>query len=258
MKKVLLLFAALAVVGGPVHAQESDPAAAEPATGAAEPTSGEEQDAALADDSATEAEKELERDLALFWGNRREVKVVQKRLVEKDGRFELAPYGSIIPNDDFIVYFPVGLRAGYHISEAFSVELSFAYAIDSQTDLASFLENEIDLKRADLQEILKMYYNANVLWSPIYGKISLLGLKLTHFETFVGLGFGLMHKDEYEADNPEAQAVIKPAGNTVLGFRWFINDYLNIRTEYRHYFFEKAGGGVSIPVELSLGLGVMI
>ena len=51
---------------------------------------------------------------------------------------------------------------------------------------------------------------------------------------------------------------MKPAGNTVLGFRWFISDMFNIRTEYRQHFFQKFGGGVSIPVELSLGLGVTI
>ena len=40
--------------------------------------------------------------------------------------------------------------------------------------------------------------------------------------------------------------------------RWFISDMFNIRTEYRQHFFQKFGGGVSIPVELSLGLGVTI
>ena len=46
--------------------------------------------------------------------------------------------------------------------------------------------------------------------------------------------------------------------NAVLGFRWFINDHFNIRTDYRHYFFQKFGGGVSIPAEFSLGLGFLI
>ena len=40
--------------------------------------------------------------------------------------------------------------------------------------------------------------------------------------------------------------------------RWFINNSFNIRTEYRQHFFKKFQGGVSIPVELTLGVGLTI
>lgn len=258
MNKVLFLLVAVAAFWNPAFAQDAAPAEAAPGAAAAqnEPPAGDTQpDTAAEDDSATEAEKALEKDLALFWGTRRQIKVVQKRLYEKDGRFEAALFGGIIPNDDFIVYFPTGVRAGYHFSEAFSVEGSFAYAFDSDTDLSKFLVDEIGLKRADIQEVIQMYYNVDILWAPIYGKISLLGAKLAHFETFVGVGFGAFHTTEFPADNPDGNQAIKPGGNTILGFRWFINDLLNVRTEYRQYFFSKFKGGVSIPAELTLALG---
>ncbi|MCA9527206.1 MAG: outer membrane beta-barrel domain-containing protein [Myxococcales bacterium] len=255
MKKVLFVLAALAVSWTPALAQDEAPAdVAEAAQ--ADPAAGA--DVAAEDDSATEAEKVLEKDMALFWGQRRQVEVVQKRLYEKDGRFEASLYGGIIPNDDFIVYYPTGIRAGYHFSEAFQVEASFAYAIDVDSDLAKFLVDDIGLKRADIQEYMQMYYNVDILWAPIYGKISLLGAKLAHFETFIGVGFGAFHTKEFPETNPEGNDSIKPGGNTILGFRWFINENINVRTEYRHYFFEKFGGGVSSPVELTLGLGIMI
>ncbi len=256
MNKVLLLVAALAALAlsGPAFAQEAPEGAPADDEGAAAPAGD------VSDDTATEAEKALEEDLDLFWGKRREVKVVQKRLYEKDGRIELSlPTLSIVPNDDFIVYYPIGGRVGYHFSEAFMVEASFSYAIQVESDLAGFLEGEgIGLKRADIQEKINFYYNIDLLWAPIYGKISLLGLKLTHFETYVGLGFGIFHNTEFPASNPDGNEVVKPSGNTVLGFRWFINDNFNIRTEYRQFFFQKFQGGVSIPVELSLGLGIII
>ena len=214
----------------------------------------------VSDASATEAEKALEQDLNLFWGKRREVSVVQRRLVEKDGRFEATPYFGTIPNDDFIVYFPMGLRLGYHFSEQFAVEVSGAYALDKQSDLANFLVTDADgpgLKDVQIQEILKSYYTLNVLWAPFYGKISLLGAKLTHFETYIGLGGGLFLSETTRPENPVPQDKRSAAGSALLGFRWYINEYVNIRTDYRHYFFEKFGGGVSIPAEFSLGAGVM-
>ncbi len=232
MKNFLLPFAALSTlcVTGPAFAQNND---------------------------QTAVEQELENDLNVIWGKRREVKVVQKRSVEKDGRFELGVFASVIPNDDFVIYMPFGLRADYHLSEAFAVELSFAYALDFETDLAEFLESEtgVNVNRASILEKINMYYNADFLWAPLYGKINFLGNKLAHFETFVGLGFGLFHTTESEPTNPDGNSAIKPSGNTILGFRWFINDLVNIRTEYRHYFFQKFKGGVSMPAELSLGVG---
>ena len=256
MSRVLMLLMAM-TLAGPAFAQD-EPAAAPEASDsevAGEPgaTAAEMEDA-----SATSAERTLEGDLAKFWGSRRKVKVVQKRLFEKDGRLELTPYGGVVPNDDFIVYIPLGARIGYHFSEAFTVEASYAYAVEDRTDLATFLEEEKILKRADIQEIVKMYYNVNLLWSPIYGKISLLGLKLSHFETYFGMGVGLFHTKEIPADNPNGNDANKLGGNTVFGFRWFITDNFNIRTDYRQYFFEKFKGGVSIPVELTLGVGITI
>lgn len=257
MNKVLLRFAALvAVVAvcGPAWAQDAPQEA--PEAPAAEAGGGDAA-AEVSDATATRAEQELEQDLALFWGNRREIKVVQKRLVEKDGRFELVPYVSIIPNDEFIVYYPTGLRVGYHFSEAFAVELSYAYALQQDTQLATFLE-DVGLKRAEIQEKISMFYNANILWAPLYGKLSFLGYKLTHFETYIGLGFGLFHTTEYPAENPDGNPKNKLSGNAILGFRWFLSDMFSVRTEYRQYFFQKFQGGVSIPAELSLGFGITL
>jgi hypothetical protein len=72
----------------------TSPALAEdaaPADAAAAPAADTAADAAgaVSDATATKAEKALEEDLALFWGKRREVSVVQRRLVEKDGRVDV-------------------------------------------------------------------------------------------------------------------------------------------------------------------------
>lgn len=272
MSKDTLLFATMAALlsVGAAHAQE--PGAAPPPAAEAAATVGGETaapvpageaapaDAAAGmatDASATAAEKVLEEDLNLFWGRRREVSVVQKRLVEKDGRFEATVFGGTIPNDDFIVYFPVGLRVGYHISEQFAVEYSGALALQKNSGLTTYLEDELGLKTAQIQQKINHYHSLDFLWAPFYGKISLLGTKLTHFETYVGLGGGFVFSETKTETNPQAQSKQSPAGNALVGFRWFINDYVNIRTDYRHFFFEKFRGGVSIPAEFSLGVGVM-
>ncbi|MSP71366.1 MAG: outer membrane beta-barrel domain-containing protein [Myxococcales bacterium] len=264
MKKDLLVFSTLCALAsvGPAFAQESPatPEAPPPAAVEAPVAEAAPAGADVSDSSATAAEKQLEEDLNLFWGKRREVSVVQKRLVEKDGRLELTAAFSTIPNDDFILYWPIGLRAGYHFAEAFAVEASFQYALQQPTDLTKFLETDpsIELNQAEIREKIDMFYDLALLWSPIYGKISVLGQKLTHFETYVGLGAGIFHTTTKRADNPNPQAEIKPAGSAIVGFRWLLTDHLDIRTDYRHHFYQKFGGGVSKPAEVSLGIGLLI
>ena len=263
MTKSVMVCAALAVVfatsGALAQEEATDEAAVE--TTAEDTTSTAAADEG--DGDATTAEKALEEDLALFWGKRRSIRVIQKRMFEKDGRLELTPFFGTIPNDDFIVYYPMGVRAGYHFSEAFSIEASYAYTIDNESELTTFLQDQIGLKRAELQEIIKMYYNLSLLWAPVYGKISVLGLKLTHFELYTGLGIGNFHTTEYPVNNPDGNPVQdKISANVVVGFRWFITENFNVRTDYRQLFFQKfdgeGNGGLSRPVELTLGVGVLL
>ena len=81
-----------------------------------------------------------------------------------------------------------------------------------------------------------MYYGVNILW-PVYGKISLL--QLSHFDAYFGFGFGSSDPRNLP-DNPDGNDKIKPSGNTIVGFRWFITDTFNVRTEYRQHFFQSS------------------
>jgi|LauGreDrversion4_2_1035121.scaffolds.fasta_scaffold52643_2 outer membrane beta-barrel protein len=200
----------------------------------------------------------LEEDLALVWGKNREVKVVQRREFIKDGRFDVSLFGGMIPNDDFLIYYTTGLRFGYHFTESFMVEVSGAEAFDQDTKLASFLVDSIKIKSAEIRERIQRFATVNILWSPIYGKLSFLGNKLTHFDTFIGLGVGVFQKLQRENDeNPNPITAYEPSGNTIVGFRWHLTDMINLRTEYRHYFYRKVAniGGISKPAELSLSVG---
>ena len=176
---------------------------------------------------------------------------------------EFTAYTATIPNDDFLVYWPIGARLGYNFTEAFTIEASFAYPFKVESDLGTFLEENasVDLNKADILETVQLYYGINVLWAPIYGKISLLGVKLTHFDTYIGGGFGIFHTNEKPEQGSEGNLgndVVKPSANTVVGFRWFLTEAVNLRTEYRQHFFQKIDrlGGVSRPVEISIGVGL--
>ena len=199
----------------------------------------------------------MTKDLALFWGNKREVKVIQRRIYKKEGKMEATLHGGIIPNDDFLIHYLMGASFGYYFTESMMVEGSFTYAIDENSGLSDYLKNsEIGLKEALIREFIQYYYNVSLLWSPIYGKFSFLGTKLAHFNFYAGLGLGLVHTEGYEDEvvlklSPQT----KPAFNGILGFRWHLSQMFSLRTEYRHFVFEQiGGGGMSTPISLNLAL----
>jgi outer membrane beta-barrel protein len=205
----------------------------------------------------TTPKDQITQDLALFWGNKRAVKVVQRRMYQKEGKMEATLTTGVIPKDDFLLHYLVGARVGYYFTESMMVEGSFNYAFDQNSGLSDYLKNsDIGLKEALIRQYIKFFYNVSVLWSPIYGKFSLLGAKLAHFNMYTGLGLGLMHTEGYEQQNiPDRQPKTDLAFNAIVGFRWHLTQMFSLRTEYRHFLFEQiGGGGVSTPIALNFSL----
>jgi outer membrane beta-barrel protein len=213
---------------------------------------------------APEKASNIEKDLALFWGKKREIKVIQKREFEKNGKVEVTVGGGVIPNDSFIFYGLAILKAAYHLSESLALEVQYSHNFQSNTSLKDELENspELPITKVPVYEYLKRNVTLNVMWAPIYGKISFLGSKLTHFDTYLTLGIGFMMNQYRQENNPNLQSKNDPSANVGIGFRWFITDKINIRTEYRQHFFQKAeipgvGTSLSTPAEITLGVGFL-
>ena len=86
----------------------------------------------------------LDQKLDAYWGEKREIRTIQKRLFLKDTRWAFTAFGGVIPNDDFQIYVPMGVRAAYFVTEDIGIEASGAYALQSETDLREFLTSELE------------------------------------------------------------------------------------------------------------------
>lgn len=200
-----------------------------------------------------EAAPTLEEDLDTFWAEQRRVRVLQRRMYETAGDFQLTLYVGAIPNDPFLNYYPLGGRIGYHVSESIAVELSGAYNIDSNTDLADFLDENGDVS-VFLRDVQKWRANFTVLWSPIYGKFSFLGTKLAHFDWFFGAGVGVLGAENPDEANLNVFTTsIKPEVAIATGWNLHLHQRWALRLDYRQFIFQKEAGGVALPSELSLG-----
>lgn len=200
----------------------------------------------------------LDRYLDQYWGQKREVKVIQKRLFMKDGRHEFGVFFGTIPNDEFLMYYPLGLRYNYYFSEDIGIELFGSYLIEQQSDLADFLSDResgfgIAIK-THLPQILVWTAGLEGLWSPIHGKIGVFTTKLAHFDWHLALGAGAIGTTvSTREEGGDRKSKTDVAGNIGTGLRFYLADWAALRLEYRNYFYAAEAGGVSYPAEITIG-----
>lgn len=203
----------------------------------------------------------LESEFDMYWAKSREVTNIHKRLFLKQGRHEFAIFGGVIPNDDFFTYFPIGLRYDYYFAEDFAIEISGSYLIKQNSELGSFLENDLagGSLEVDLPQYLEWQAGAGVLWTPLHGKVGAFGTKLGHFDFGIALGVMALGTRLRKEGEDEYKPRVDVGGNVGATVRFYVHDFIAIRVDYRHYFYAARDAddefrGVSYPAEISLGL----
>ncbi|MCB9521230.1 MAG: outer membrane beta-barrel domain-containing protein [Myxococcales bacterium] len=199
---------------------------------------------------ADEQSPTLDGDLDTFWAEQRHVRVLQRRLYERDGEVQLTLFVGGIPNDPFLNYWPVGLRAAYHLSESIALEAGGSYVIGVDTELRKFLrDNDATVFLQDQQQ---WRANLALVWSPMYGKFSFLGTKLAHFDWFFGAGAGVLGV-EHENGEGGTESQIKPEVVILTGWNLHLSQRFALRLDYHQGIYQAEIGGVAYPSELSIG-----
>ena len=237
------LLTRLAVVLSTVATVASFPLAANAQEG------GDEAAAAPAAAPASESDDKVE-----FWAKQRQVRVIQRRLFEKDGQTNITLGVGMLPNDPFKTYTQGNLRLGHHITESLSIEASGSLVfLEQDSDLAGYLREEGDYNifSRDLQ---KWRGNVVLNWSPIYGKFAFAGQKLAHFDWFFGAGAGALGV-ETRTEGALAVPTTETTAEAIVTTGWDIHlaQEFALRVDVRQFIFKKTGGGVALPTEIALG-----
>ena len=230
---VLSTVATVASLPLTAHAQESEEAAASTPVAAA----------------ASESDDKVE-----FWAKQRQVRVIQRRLFEKDGQTNITLGVGVLPNDPFKTYTEGNLRIGHHITESLSLEASGSFVfLEQDSDLAGYLRTEGDYNifSRDLQ---KWRGNVVLNWSPMYGKFAFAGQKLAHFDWFFGAGAGALGVETSGEDDLGAKTA-KTTAEAIVATGWDIHlaQEFALRLDVRQFIFKKTGGGTALPTEIALG-----
>ena len=221
-----------ALVSAPAFAQEEDDGTAPVDTEAA--TEAEETEAGA---DATDGKKKLSD----------RIKSVQRKDFLKRERIEVFPQFGLDLNDPFFQHLIVGVAGAYHVADSLAFELRGGFVVASiEQSAIRFVRRETDSLIENPPEF-KYHFDVDALWAPFYGKISLFGEGILHFDTYVTVGAGGFGTD----------AALNPAANFGIGQRYFINDWLVARVEIRDYIFiDNRNGESDIQNLLILGFAV--
>ena len=192
----------------------------------------------------------------------KEIVVVQPRPFEKAGHGEIAIGLSTIASDIFVVYLPVSLRGGYHFKEWVSLELTASFMGCFSDETGSHLERGASQKcmrfmtpgydhlmdTADQTQlrnvIVEQYQTArfvlNPVFTPFYGKFSLMNATIVHYDLNVTAGLGvqiLETLDKTNIGNIHYGASFE--GNFGMGIRFIFLDFVGLRIDFREYLYEK-------------------
>lgn len=157
-----------------------------------------------------------------------DVEVVQNRLYTKSGRISLQPTFGTVSSDPFLSVKSGALSLGYHFSESFGIQVVGRKYFVSKSSYQKELEEGLTAgasARANVNAP-KSYLGGEILWSPLYGKIS-LGGGITHYDMHVFVGAGVTDTETGKLFTPSIG----------LGPQFYLGKSVALNVDYRlsHY-----------------------
>ncbi len=189
--------------------------------------------------------------------------VIQNKFFVKENRFEIAPSMGYVPNNAFVTNLYGGAIAAYHFSDSFAAEGAFLYAPNTgaggvkgltQTLVAIAYEGNNATSFRQPLDRLQLGAIFSARWSPVYGKINLIGEGVLNFDVYGTAGVGLLlvtkdyasiskdYKNNVEGadpsevlEAPETEAY--PALNLGIGLDFFLTQSIALKIDARSAFY---------------------
>jgi outer membrane beta-barrel protein len=166
----------------------------------------------------------------------------------KKGRWEISPSVGLSLKDGFFTKYIFGGSLTYHPYETLGIGLRFGYSVATVSGNAEICTTDASGSRGcrspTFAEVdgrapgqITLLGGVDVQWAPIYGKISLLAEKFIRFDMYGIAGVAAIRYAGPVPSGSGSTSKFTPGGNLGLGFRFFINRWLTVRTELRDLIY---------------------
>jgi outer membrane beta-barrel protein len=173
------------------------------------------------------------------------VSVVQRR--QYTLKHELQVSGGFLPLDAFYKGVTVNVGYTYHFNDHFAWRVGRGtYDKTFDTGLATQLKQQFGLLTTDFP-IVQWMAGSDLIWNAFYGKTAFMNAFVLHLALFLTLG----------GDVVRTQSDFLPAVNFGGGLRFFLTEWLSLKTEATNHFVvgKKSFNIVDLQVALAVNLG---
>ncbi len=119
----------------------------------------------------------------------KQVSVIQKRYLPRTGRFQAYLGPSITLNDPWFNVYGGTLRLGYNFLEAWGIEAGYSFMSTNKSQARKELADENNITTENFV-YTKSYYNIDINWTPLYGKMAWFNERILYYDTYFSVGFG--------------------------------------------------------------------
>lgn len=131
----------------------------------------------------------------------RDVSVIQKKYLPKTGRMQLYGALGLTTNTPWFNNYGARLGFSYYFTEGLGLELSGMFISSSEREVAKEIRENNHL-RPDQFIYTKGYYGLDLVWVPIYGKLSYIDDRIIPFDMYFTVGGGLSNTNSQEGNVP--------------------------------------------------------
>ncbi len=159
--------------------------------------------------------------------------VVQNRTFKKEGKLSFEILGGVTGHDPFLSGKYAGGLLGYNFNEYFGVNLFYWQVWDVDSSAMKTLRDQAQTIGADFFGVNVNRISSNLglelNWYILYGKLSLLGLSILHFDLFLTGGVGRLGTQNGTIYSPWVG----------VGQQVYVSQKLAIRLNYRFLYYSE-------------------
>lgn len=156
-----------------------------------------------------------------------DLKVVQNRQYTKNLKLNLQTFAGTISADPFKSNYTAGAGLGFYFTEYLGIHTYYWKLWTFRSDAETVLLNETG--RGANSNRLDHLIGGELSWSILYGKLSLIGKAILHFDLFLIGGAGYLMTENGNTVSPWAG----------LGQQIFITKWLTFRADWRFMYWRE-------------------
>jgi outer membrane beta-barrel protein len=130
----------------------------------------------------------------------REVSIIQKKYLPKTERFQFFAAGGMTTNSPWFLNLGVKVNIGYFFTESFGLEVGGMFLSNSERDVSKEIRENNNLQPEKFVNT-KSHMGVDLIWSPIYGKVTFLNERIILFDMYFSGGVGTSTTNSQEKTN---------------------------------------------------------